>query len=181
MELDYSVEPSWLQKWRPALQNWKLFAFIGFFCLLFGCFGYTILSEVLSNGIHSHADYTSVDLKSMGNFPFDEQNGLLTDVPKDFRALDGKRVELKGMMYAGQTASWDVPEFQFVYNIGKCCFNGPPKVQERVFVHIPNGGKARMSNLQVQVIGKLHVRLQRNSEGTVVSLYDLELESLNPV
>ena len=77
MELDYSVEPTWLQKWRPVLQNWRLYAFIGFFCLLFGFLGYTVFSEVVTSGIHDHGDYVSVDLKSMGNFPFDaEKSGL---------------------------------------------------------------------------------------------------------
>jgi hypothetical protein len=180
MELEYSVEPGWFQKWRHALQNWRLFAFIGFFCLLFGVFGYTILSEVVSNGIHSHGDYTSVDLKSLGNFSFDGQGGLLTDVPKDFRNLDGKRVQLRGMMYSTASA-YEVNSFQFVYNIAKCCFGGPPKVQERVFVHVPNNGTVLMSGDQVDIIGRLHVRIQRNSEGTVTSVYDLDLESLKPV
>jgi len=181
MELEYSIQPKWTDKVRRALQNWRLYAFIGFFCLLFGGFGYTILNEVLSNGIHSHGDYAYVDLKSMGNFPFDAQNGLLTDIPKDFRNLDGKRVELKGMMYSA-SGSVEVQSFQFVYNIAKCCFGGPPKVQERVFVHVPDNRTVQLSGDQVDIIGRLHVRLQRNSEGTVISLYDMDLEpeSLKP-
>jgi hypothetical protein len=180
MALDYSVEPGWLQKWRPALQNWKLLAFISFFGLLFGAFGFTIVNEVLTNGIHQHGNYASVDLKSMGNFTFNDQTGLLTDVPKDFRNLDGKRVELKGMMYSG-TGAYEVPSFEFVYNIAKCCFSGPPQVQERVFVHVPGNRKVQMTDVQMDVIGTLHVRLKRSDGGTIISVYDLDLESLKPV
>ena len=116
------------------------------------------LMKFCHDGIHSHGDYSYVDLKSMGNFPFDARNGLLTDVPKDFRNLDGKGVELKGMMFS-RSASYEVQSFEFVYNIAKCCFGGPPKVQERVFVRVPNNGKVQLSSDQVDIIGKLHVRL----------------------
>jgi hypothetical protein len=181
MALDYSVEPSLMQRWKPALQNWRLFAFIGFFFLLFGCFGYTILSEVLTHGIHQHGTYTTVELKPLGQFPFSEQSGLLTDVPREYRALDGKRVELKGMMYPSQhSAAADVAEFQLVYNIQKCCFSGPPQVQERVFVHLSRDNPVRFYDQLVSCVGKLHVRLKRNDQGTVYSVYDLDLESLTP-
>jgi hypothetical protein len=180
MALDYSVEPSLLQRWKPALQNWRLFAFVGFFFLLFGCFGYTILSEVLTHGIHQHGDYTSVDLKSMGQFPFSEQNGLLTDVPKDYRSLDGKRVELKGKMFQLHAAGSHVLEFQLVYDIQKCCFSGPPQVQERVFVHFKNDKPIQWYDQLVAVTGVLHVHLKRNDQGTIVSVYDMDMENLAP-
>lgn len=179
MELDYRVEPSLLQRWKPALQNWRLFLFIALFFVIFGGFGYSILSFVLTNGIEKHGDYTSVDLKAMGQFPFNEQTGMLTDVPKDYRALDGKRVELAGMMYTPNSAGANVPEFQLVYNIQKCCFSGPPQVQERVFVHFKK--KIPWFYDQVNVVGTLHVRLKRSEMGTVYSVYDLDLESIKPV
>ena len=40
-------------------------------------------------------------------------------------------------MYAGGSAAPKVPAFQLVYSIQKCCFGGPPRVQERVFVNAP--------------------------------------------
>lgn len=180
MALDYSVEPSLMQRWKPALQNWRLVAFIGFFFLLFGCFGYTILSEVLTHGIHQHGNYTTVELKPLGQFPFNEQSGLLTDIPKEYRALDGKRVELKGMMFQLQSAGPQVAQFQLVYNIQKCCFSGPPQVQERVFVHMKLDKSVRVYDQLVSCVGKLHVRLKRDDQGTVRSVYDLDLESLEP-
>jgi hypothetical protein len=181
MALDYSVEPSLLQRWKPVLQNWRLVAFVGFFFLLFGCFGYTILSEVLTHGIHQHGDYTSVDLKSMGQFPFNEQTGLFTDVPKDYRSLDGKRVELKGMMWSLQSAGPRVSQFQLVYNIQKCCFSGPPQVQERVFVHFHHDKPIQYYDQLVTITGVLHVRLKRDDQGVVRSVYDMDMESLTPV
>lgn len=180
MALDYSVEPSLMQRWKPALQNWRLFAFIGFFFVLFGGFGYTILSEVLTHGIHQHGNYVSVELKPLGQFPFNEQTGLLTDVPKEYRELDGKRVELKGMMWDLRSAGPQLAQFQLVYNITKCCFSGPPQVQERVFVHMPINKSVQYYDQLVSCVGKLHVRLKRDDQGTVRSVYDLDLERLEP-
>ena len=179
MELDYSVEPTLLQRVKPALQNWRLYAFVAVLCIPFAWMGYTLINENLSGGIHQYASYTSVDLKSMGNFPFNEQDGLLTDVPKEFRDLDGKRVELRGMMWDLKSAGPETAQFQFVYNIAKCCFNGPPRVQERVFVHCPNGAVRYYDQLAVAV-GTLHVRVKRNEQGAVYSVYDMDLESIKP-
>lgn len=180
MALDYSVEPSLMQRWKPALQNWRLFAFIGFFFVLFGGFGYTILSSVLTHGIHDRGDYIFVELKPMGQFPFNDQSGLLTDVPKDYRALDGKRVELKGKMYDLRSAGPKLAQFQLVYDVTKCCFSGPPQVQERVFVHMPINKSVQYYDQLVSCVGKLHVRLKRDDQGTVRSVYDLDLERLEP-
>lgn len=178
MALDYSVEPTLMQRWKPALQNWRLFAFVGFFFVVFGGFGYTILSEVLSHGIHQHGNYISAELKPLGQFPFNDQSGLLTDVPKDYRALDGKRVELKGMMWDLHAAGPHVAQFQLVYNIQKCCFNGPPLVQERVFVHVTK--RIPWYDQLVSCVGTLHVRLKRDETGTVKSVYDMDLDSVTP-
>lgn len=180
MALDYSVEPSLWQRWKPATQNWRLYAFIGFFCLLSVGFSYTILSDVLTHGVHQHGNYVSVDLKAMGQFPFSDQTGMLTDIPQDYRSLDGKRVELQGMMWSLQSAGPELLQFQLVYNVQKCCFNGPPQVQERVFVHMKRDKTAQWYDQLVSATGILHVRLKRNDQGTIYSVYDMDLESLKP-
>jgi|SRR6185312_17273769 len=180
MELDYAVKPTLKQKLKPILQYWRLGLFVGIFALLFGSFGYTLLSDIVSNGIHKHGSYTEVDLKSMGNFHFDDQSGVMSDVPGEFRNLDGKRVELKGMMWNGMAAGSQVKMFQLVYNIQKCCFNGPPRVQERVFVFVPEGKSVSMHGELVDVVGKLHVRLKKDPQGTIISVYTMDLEDLQP-
>jgi hypothetical protein len=178
MALDYAVEPNPIQRMKPRFQNWRLVVFVAALCIPFAWMGYTLLSESLSNGIHQHGDYTYVDLKSLGQFPFNDQTGVLTDVPKDYRQLDGKRVELKGMMWTPASAGGAVSEFQLVYNIQKCCFNGPPQVQERVFVHFHK--RFNWYDQLVTVTGKLHVRLKKNDMGSIYSVYDLDLEDVQP-
>ena len=111
--------------------------------------------------------------------------GTVNDVPKRYRALDGKRVLLKGFMYPLTSAGPKGAEFQFVYNINKCCFSGPPQVQERVFAH---GAKGRAVPLYrdvlVELYGTLHVRVIREGEGAdaaILSVYDIDVESAKPV
>ena len=180
MELQYAVQPSLAQRLRPRLQNWRLLLFVAVVATPFIWAGYSFLSSTMTGGIHHYGDYTFVELKPMGNFGFDDQAGRLTDVPREFRELDGKRVKLQGMMYAGMYGGAQVANFELVYNIQKCCFSGPPKVQERVFVHSPGSKLVPYYNQMVDVVGKLHVRIKRNDVGTVESVYDLDLENLNP-
>lgn len=183
MELDYSVKPSVFQRLRPKLQNWRLLAFFGFFLLLFGSLGYKIFNEVLSNGIHDYGSYAEVNLKALGQFPFDGQNGLLTDIPARFRELDGRKVELQGFMYPTMDSSRRVRECQLVWNISKCCFGGPPLVQERVFLNAPPGRTMELYDPYtfVRVIGTLHVRIERNSEGAITSVYKMVVDQTGAV
>lgn len=178
MALDYAVEPGLAQRIKPKLQNWRLIVFVVALCVPFVWMGYTLLSESLSNGIHQHGSYTYADLKSLGQFPFNDQTGKLTDVPKDYRQLDGKRVELKGMMWTPASSGSNIAEFQLVYNIQKCCFNGPPQVQERVFVHFHK--PIHWYDQLADVTGTLHVRLKKNDMGTIYSVYDMDLENIQP-
>src|SRR5437868_616797 len=109
---------------KPPLSqrvNVKLLVFLAIVTLPFVWFFYLFVSSVWSGGISRHGDYTEVDLKSLGYFPLDQQNGTLDDVPGPFRKLDGQRVVLKGMMFAGQSAGAKLTDFQLVYNIQKCC------------------------------------------------------------
>lgn len=178
MELDYQVKPTLRQR-----INWRLLMFCGVIGLFFGWVIYTYASSIVTGGIHHHGNYADVDLKALGQFPFDDQNGQLTDVPKIYRELDGQKIVLRGKMWSGDGSAM-VNHFQFVYDVAKCCFGGPPRVQERVFVHLPRGMHpvVLMGPYDLmQCTGTLHVRIKRNPVGTVVSVYDMDLEQIVPV
>ena len=138
---------------------------------------YTFATLSLGGGIEQVGNFKRVDLKSMGNFPFDEANGSEKDVPELYRKLDGQKVLLIGQMYTDFSASPRVEHFQLVYSIQNCCFNGPPKVQERVFANTPAGKTVYLADGLARVYGTLHVRAQRE-KGKVISLYDLDVEKV---
>ena len=142
-----------------------------------------LVSQFVTGGVSRHGDYFAVDLKAMGNFNFDETAGTVADVPGTYRQLDGKKVELEGFMYNPQSAGDRGTEFQFVYNVTKCCFSGPPRVQERVYGHVNDGKDVPLFDMYTfaRVTGTLHVRVVRDEVGGVHSVYDIDVDKAERV
>jgi hypothetical protein len=140
---------------------------------------YSALDYFINQGINRSGEFLMVDLKAIGNFPFDQQDGKLEDVPKRYRELDGKKVKLQGYMWGHRSAGDRGSEFQFVYNVNECCFKGPPQVQERVYAYA-KGKSLRLFSMSqfAEITGVLHVRLVRDeATGAIYSVYDLNVES----
>ena len=160
--------------------NFRLVLLLALLALPFLYFGYVIIDQALTGGVTDRGDYLEVDLKSLGQFPFDPVQDDTGSIPEKWRKLDGKKVMLTGEMYAGGSAAPQVPAFELVYSIQKCCFGGPPRVQERVFVRAPAGKTVPFFWQPVRVVGTLHVNA-RKVEGQVVSVFDMEIERIEPV
>jgi hypothetical protein len=159
----------------------RMMVFLAVSCCPILWLSYVYVNEKLSGGIERHADYTKVDLKAMGYFRFDDRNGTDADIPSKYRTLDGSRVMLEGYMNPLQSAGGTTSEFEFVYNLQICCFNGPPQVQERVVVHVPNYDSVPVyGKVLLQVVGTLHVHVVKDAD-LVQSVYTLDLEEMRPV
>lgn len=156
--------------------NFRMIAFLAIVSFPFLWFGYIFLNDRLTNGIEHHANYEEVNLKAMGNFPLDQSDGS-TDAVPHWRQLDGKRVLLEGFMYAGRSAAPRINDFQFVYSITKCCFNGPPLVQERVFAHTRNDELVPYYGDLVKIVGTLHVKVQKEA-GVVTAVYSMDVDKV---
>jgi len=163
----------------PAKQglNFRLILFIAIVGLPLLGVSWLMVQGLLNKGVTWHGDYAEVDLKALGNFPFDKNHGTRDDVPSRWRELDGKKVELKGFMFSPLSAR-NGTEFQFVYNVNKCCFSGPPQVQERVYGH----SRSEIPILSVydfaKVVGILHVRVVRDESGAIHSVFDLDVQHI---
>lgn len=163
---------------RPRI-NLRLVVLLAVVCLPFLYFGYVIVDQAMHGGVTDHGSFLEVDLKSLGFFPFDERRDDLSNVPERWRKLDGKRVMLVGEMYAPDSAGDEVDHFQLVYSIQKCCFSGPPKVQERVFANARPGKTLPYYNRPVRAVGILHVN-PLVVEGQVAKLFTLDVQNLEP-
>jgi hypothetical protein len=161
--------------------NLRMIIFACVVLFLVGAPLYIFLNEELTGGIEQTGDMLKVDLKAMGNFPFDPSNSDPRQVPQKYRELDGKRVQLTGQIYAPDEAGEFITHFQIVYSIAKCCFGGPPKVQERVFGYTMPGKKIPYPRADfAEVTGVMHVTLKR--EGGVVSeVYSMDVEDIKPL
>jgi hypothetical protein len=115
-------------------------------------FGYVILDQSLHGGVTNRGSYYDVDLKSLGYFPFD----------------------------ANKDGIDHVDAFELVYSIQKCCFNGPPRVQERVYATAGKNATVNYYPQIVRVVGTLHVTARRNEVGAIEKLYELDVESVDP-
>ncbi len=80
-------------------------------------------------------------------------------------------------MYAGRSAAPRINDFQFVYSITKCCFNGPPLVQERVFAHTRNDELVPYYGDLVKIVGTLHVKVQKEA-GVVTAVYSMDVDKV---
>ena len=157
--------------------NWRILVMLAVFGVLVGYPVYTYVKAQLNGGIEHTASGEIVDLKALGNYPFNDTPGTTADVPKKFRDLDGKEVMLQGFVFSPNTASGGATHFQFVYNVSKCCFAGPPQVQERVF-GIAHGDAIPVPDqfTMVQLNGTLHVHVVHDQGGKVSSVYTLDVK-----
>lgn len=142
---------------------------------------YIYVNFLITGGIENYGNYLKVDLKALGQYPFPADNGTTADVPAKWRALDGKQVLLQGEVWAPNEAGNHMSNFELVYSIANCCFGGPPKVQERVFAHVPQ--EMRVPNLSysfANVYGKLHVKVIKD-HGVVTSVYNLDVTKIERI
>jgi len=161
---------------KPARSglNVRVILFIALVSAPFVWMAYAGTRYLFNGGIEDKGEYKLVDLKALGNFNFDSANGTTQDVPVIFRKLDGQKVALDGFMFSQYSAA-QLSDFQFVYNIQKCCFNGPPLVQERVFVHVPNNKRLLYVDRYLRMIGTLHVQVKKE-DGQITSVFTMEVE-----
>ena len=160
--------------------NFRMIAFAGIVLFLLGWPVYTFLSESLTGGIHKHGDLKEVDLKALGFFEIDPATATLKDVPEKYRALDGQKVKLSGEVFSPFAAKGKITEFTLVYSIQKCCFNGPPKVQERVFATVASDKKVEYEGDGYHdVVGTLHVTMKRDPKTKeLTEVYHIDVDSM---
>lgn len=140
------------------------------------------LRHSITGGVIDRGEYKEVDLKALGNFPFDDMAGQMEHIPERFRQLDGQKVRLTGYMFAPEYAGDRGRKFQFVYNVANCCFNGPPQVQERVFAYAKEDKELYSQYDFAEVIGTLHVRLIKDpTTGKITSVYDMDVDQTRKI
>ena len=164
-----------METFTPARSkiNLRLFLFIAVISAPFIWATYAGARLLLNGGIEDMGSYKKVDLKALGYFTFDPVKGSVADVPARYRKLDGQKVALEGFMWSPSSAM-KARDFEFVYNIAKCCFNGPPLVQERVFAHSPMA--LPLTGDYVRLIGTLHVKIEKDENGTITSVYTMDVD-----
>jgi hypothetical protein len=78
------------------------------------------------------------------------------EVPEDAKALDGKKVLIRGYVYPGTRQS-GITQFLLVRDQGSCCFGGNPKITDRIEVSLTDSSGFTFSQGQFKVAGVFHV------------------------
>lgn len=167
---------------RPASRfNPRMIVFALLALVFVGMPAYWYFDELISGGIKDHGDFVEVNLQAMSSFPFDQSTGAIGDVPQKWRELDGRKVLLRGEMWAPNSAAPRLNRFELVYSIAKCCFSGPPQVQHFVQAQVKDGKAVPYVSGLVDVYGTLKVDVTRRPDGSPAAVYHLEVERLEPV
>jgi hypothetical protein len=171
---------------RPLSEriNLRMVIFFGVILIPIGYMVYLFADTWRSHGIWDEKDarygsYKKVDLKAMSLFQLNQIQATDADIPPEYRALDGKRVMLVGEQYLRDRMRGPELEFDLVYSIAKCCFNGPPQIQHFVKSKALPGRKVEYYSGLVKVVGTLHVGVQIDN-GRVASVYRMDVESVEP-
>ncbi len=160
--------------------NVRMIVFCALVALVVGLPTYIFVHEKLTGGIVDLGNgVKQVDLKAMSNFSFNQKNGTINDVPPQWRALNGQKVQLYGEMWTGNSAAPEIEYFDLVYSIAKCCFSGPPQIQHFVASTSAKQGPMPYIPGLVKVTGTLHVNVKQG-DGKVDSVYQLDVESIEP-
>lgn len=162
--------------------NLRLTVFAAVILVIIGYPMYVYIDSEVSGGIKKGAAGlpTKVDLKAMSSFEFDQVNGQLEDVPKQWRELNGQKVELVGEIAPSTFSTNQLSEFELVYSRQNCCFSGTPQIQHFVQARLRNGVRAPYYSAPVKVQGTLHVDV-KSTGGRVSSVYRLDVDSVEPV
>jgi hypothetical protein len=144
--------------------------------------GYPLFDAVdgaIPHHLSQHGGLWECDLKTLGNFVFDQSNGRTEDIPKEFRDLDGKQIKVTGEMWAPLRADGKVIDFDLVYSVASCCFSGPPRIQHIIKARLRSGASASYSQGRVEAAGTLHVGVVRTGDG-IDSIYRMDVDRLDP-
>ncbi len=94
-------------------------------------------------------------------------------VPKSAFALDGKKVYIKGYVFAGSQNS-GIRKFLLVRDAGTCCFGGNPKVTDRIVVSLDSPTGMMYTKQVARVAGVFRVSPSVAPNGVGAVYYRLD-------
>ena len=136
--------------------------------------------------------FTRIGFEKLAGYLFDVPDDLLApasnqlaqatakteaQIPADVKALDKKRVALKGFMLPLKVEAGKVTELLIMKDQSMCCFGAVPKINEWVSVKMVGGGVKPFMDQPVTFFGTLHVGETREN-GYLVGIYTMDGETM---
>lgn len=173
----------------PRRINFRIIVFIGVVLGLLGIPIYIWADAALSGGVKQRGDFLDVDLKAISTFEFDQKYGRIEDIPEKWRALDGKKVIMRGEMTPdGFSVQGMNQHFELVYSVSKCCMSGPIKIQHFVQAQVPQNRLDMLHRFAneweggaIEVRGTLTVKVTRDENDKITGVYHVLVDDVKPI
>ncbi|HVR34391.1 MAG TPA: DUF3299 domain-containing protein [Methylomirabilota bacterium] len=98
-------------------------------------------------------------------------------IPKEVRALDQRKIALRGFMLPLKVESGRVTELLIMRDQSMCCYGATPKINEWVSVKMAKEGVKPIMDQPVTLFGKLRVGEMREN-GYLIGIYEMEGEKM---
>jgi hypothetical protein len=118
------------------------------------------------NALETENGAIKVDFDFLGGFDYEKEE----KIPEKVKNLNGKTIKVIGFMLPIDFDSGVVKSFMLLKNQMGCCFGVMPRVNDFVYVEMPEGKSAKyMTDIPLRVTGKLEV-VKENLVGGLYSM-----------
>lgn|GEM_PF-1873406 len=118
------------------------------------------------NALETENGATKVDFDFLGGFDYERDERI----PEKVKELNGKTVNITGFMLPIDFDSGVVKSFMLLNNQMGCCFGVLPRVNEFIYVEMPEGKSTKyLTDIPLRVTGRLEV-VDLNLVGGIYSM-----------
>lgn len=135
--------------------------------------------------------HQSLTFNMLTGYPFREPNwakmedpayiaslNLDEQISPEIQAMDGKQVEIQGFMLPLDMSEGNLRTFMLLKDQMACCFGNIPRLNEWVYVRIPNKKKVEVhQDIPITLFGTLRVGAKFERE-VLTGIYHLELDRI---
>ena len=135
--------------------------------------------------------HRSLTFNMLTGYPFREPNWAKMDDPAyivslkldeqispQIQAMDGKKVEIQGFMLPLDMSEGNLRTFMLLKDQMACCFGNIPRLNEWVYVRVPNRKKVEVhQDVPITLLGTLRVGAKFERE-VLTGIYHLELDQI---
>ncbi|HWF19422.1 MAG TPA: DUF3299 domain-containing protein, partial [Verrucomicrobiae bacterium] len=143
--------------------------------------------EVREN-VSNAPEYAAVGFDKLASYNFEVDDRPLTNsttgadkannqIPDRVKALDQKKVSIRGFMLPLKVSNGVVTEFLIMKDQSMCCYGTVPKITEWVSVKTPEHGVKSIMDQPVIIEGTLHVGAMREN-GYLIGIYQMDGDKL---
>jgi hypothetical protein len=131
--------------------------------------------------------FQEVSFDKLAGYTFEVPDGIIatneigkseSQIPKDVKAYDQKKVALKGFMLPLKVDNGLVTELLIMKDQSMCCYGAVPRINDWVSVKMKNGGVKSIMDEAVTIYGKMRVG-EMLENGYLVGIYELDGEKMD--